>query len=169
MRSFSFMVSSVLLLACACAAQQNAAIPSSVPTVRLQIRKIAAAVHVDGKLEEGVWREVEPITSFTQRQPDEGAPVSERTEARIFYDDSNIYFGFKFYDDPEKIRGRMAGHDTPTGSDSADILIDTFNDHRTGFWFSISAGGVQFDGTVNDRDTGDFRINPAMRYVGRRT
>ena len=150
---FAFrVVVCALLLAAASAAQ----ISSAVSNVRLNIRKIHAPIKVDGKLDEDVWREVEPFTNFVQRQPDEGAPVSQRTEARIFYDDTAIYFGFKFYDEPGKIRGRMAGHDTPTGSDSADILIDTFNDHRTGYWFSISAGGVQFDGTVNDQGTGDF-------------
>ncbi|MGH9521439.1 MAG: DUF5916 domain-containing protein, partial [Terriglobales bacterium] len=93
---------------------------------------------------------IEPITKFIQTTPDEGAPVSQRTEAYIFYDDDNIYLGFKFWDDPKLINHRMAGHDTPTGSDSADFLIDTFRDRRTGYWFSISAGGVEFDGTVND-------------------
>lgn len=110
-------------------------------------------IRVDGKLEEPVWKTIEPITRFIQAQPDEGAPVSERTEALIFYDSNNIYFGFRFYDDPKKITGRMASHDTPTGSDSADILIDTFRDRRTGYWFSVSAGGVQFDGTVNEGST----------------
>ena len=123
---------------------------ASIPAYKLNIRKMHATVKVDGKLDEEVWREIEPITQFTQTTPDEGQPVSQRTEARIFYDDKNIYLGFKFWDDPKGIHHRMAAHDTPTGSDSADFLIDTFRDRRTGYWFSISAGGVQFDGTVND-------------------
>ena len=107
-------------------------------------------IKVDGKLDEEVWSQIDPISEFTQTTPDEGQPVSQRTEVRIFYDANNIYLGFKFWDDPKGIHHRMAGHDTPTGSDSADFLIDTFRDRRTGYWFSISAGSVQFDGTVND-------------------
>jgi hypothetical protein len=129
----------------------------TVPAYKLNIRKIHATIKVDGKLDEEVWKQVEPITKFIQTTPDEGKPVSQRTEANIFYDENNIYLGFKFWDDPKQIRHRMAGHDTPTGSDSADFLIDTFRDRRTGYWFSISAGGVEFDGTVNDLNgNGDF-------------
>src|SRR5690349_7024750 len=117
---------------------------------RLNIRRIDAKIHLDGKLDEEVWKSIEPITDFRQTQPDEGAPATQRTEARIFYDENNIYFGFTFYDDPTKIHHRLAPHDTSTGSDSADILVDTFRDRRTGFWFSVTAAGVQFDGTVNE-------------------
>ena len=154
-----------VLLSCLVAAAQSpsgqrspASEPArSISAAQLNIRKIQATIKVDGKLDEDVWREIDPITQFTQTTPDEGKPVSRRTEARIFYDDKNIYLGFKFWDDPKGIHHRMAAHDTPTGSDSADFLIDTFRDRRTGYWFSISAGGVQFDGTVNDLNgTGDF-------------
>ncbi|MGI9101997.1 MAG: DUF5916 domain-containing protein [Terriglobales bacterium] len=135
-------------LLCACplqlAAQADAA------SYRLHIRKVNAHIKVDGKLDEPVWDTIPPITNFVQTQPNEGAPVSRRTEVRIFYDDDNIYFGFKFWDDPKKITGRLAAHDTPTGSDSADILLDTFHDHRTGYWFSVTAAGVQFDATYNE-------------------
>ena len=125
-------------------------IPATASAYDLHIRKLHATIKVDGRLDEPIWNEIEPITKFTQTQPDEGQPVSQRTEARIFYDDNNIYLGFKFWDDPKKVHHRMAAHDTSTGSDSADFLIDTFRDRRTGYWFSISAGGVQFDGVVND-------------------
>jgi hypothetical protein len=141
----------VLLVLIAAAAAQSAEPAGRV----LHVRRIEdSAIHVDGKLDEPVWKTIEPITNFTQTQPEEGAPVSQRTEAYVFYDERNIYFGFRFYDDPDKVLGRMAGHDTPTGSDSADILLDTFHDHRTAYWFSISAGGVMFDGTMDESRTG---------------
>lgn len=148
---FPASIVAAISLCLAAAAQAPGNPPSStVSADKLNIRKLHGTIKVDGKLDEEVWRETEPITQFTQTTPDEGQPASQRTEAYIFYDDNNIYFGFKFWDDPKKINHRMAGHDTPTGSDSADFLIDTFRDRRTGYWFSISAGGVQFDGTVND-------------------
>jgi hypothetical protein len=121
---------------------------------RVPIRKVEAKLKLDGILDEPVWQTLTPITHFIQAQPDEGAPASQRTEAFIFYDNDNIYFGFKFYDDPKKIIHRLAAHDTATGSDSADILIDTFRDRRTGYWFSVTAAGVQFDGTINEGNRG---------------
>ena len=152
MRFFPCLAALGLLLSAAAAAQSGApGIPDTiVPAYQLHIQKLHAAIKVDGKLDEDVWKKIDPISNFTQTTPDEGKPVSRRTEAYIFYDDDNIYLGFKFWDDPKLILHRMAAHDTPTGSDSADFLIDTFRDRRTGYWFSISAGGVLFDGTVND-------------------
>ena len=117
----------------------------------IRVRRINNShLKIDGKLDEPVWATIDPITSFTQTSPNEGAPVSHRTEARIFYDDKSIYFGFRFYDEPDKINYRYVARDTASGSDSADILLDTFHDRRTGYFFSVTPAGVQFDGTFDE-------------------
>lgn len=114
-------------------------------------RAVSAQIRVDGSLSEPVWQTISPITDLVQTQPDLGKPVSERTEVRIFYDDNNIYFGFSCFDrEPEKIVARLGAHDGMTGSDSVNILIDTFNDRRTGYFFSINSRGVQFDALANE-------------------
>lgn len=121
----------------------------------IRVRRINDAhIKIDGKLEEPVWATIDPITNFTQTQPNEGAPVSHRTEARIFYDDKNIYFGFRFEDEPDRINYHYVARDTSSGSDSADILLDTFHDRRTGYFFSVTAAGVQFDGTFDESKGG---------------
>lgn len=118
---------------------------------QIHVRRIEDAhIKVDGKLDEPVWQTIEPISNFTQTQPNEGAPVSRRTEVRIFYDDNNIYFGFRFEDDPDRINYHFVARDVGSGSDSADILLDTFHDRRTGYFFSITAAGAQFDGTYDE-------------------
>lgn len=110
-----------------------------------------ANIRVDGDLDEPEWNSVQSFSDFVQTQPNLGEPVSERTEVRVFYDEKNIYFGFLCYDrEPAKIVARLGAHDEFTGSDSVNILIDTFNDHRTGYFFSINSRGVQFDALVNE-------------------
>ncbi len=128
----------------------------------VHIRKIAGAnIRTDGRLDEPVWRTIPPITDFVQTQPTEGAPVSERTEVRIFYDDNNLYFGFKCFDsDPKRIVARYGPHDGRTNSDSVDILLDTFHDRRTGYYFSINSRGIQYDGLYNEGKTADRDANP---------
>ncbi len=122
---------------------------------KIQARRIDGAhIKVDGKLDEAVWQTIEPITNFTQTQPTEGAPVSHRTEARIFYDANNIYFGFRFWDEPDRINYHFVARDVSSGSDSADILLDTFHDRRTGYFFSVTAAGAQFDGTFDESKGG---------------
>src|SRR5690625_523839 len=59
---------------------------------------------LDGRMDEPFWDNVTPITNFTQQQPVEGAPPSERTEIYVAYDDENLYIGALFYDsNPDEI------------------------------------------------------------------
>jgi hypothetical protein len=146
-----FAIISLALASVAARAQ----LPGKIEGYRLHVRRINDAhIKIDGKLDEPVWQTVEPISNFTQTQPNEGKPVSHRTEARIFYDDNNIYFGFRFEDEPDKINYHFVARDVSSGSDSADILLDTFHDRRTGYFFSVTAAGVQFDGTFDESKGG---------------
>lgn len=120
----------------------------------VHVVKRDAAIKVDGSLDEPVWSSLTAITDFTQTEPDLGAGVSERTEALIFYDDKNLYFGFRCFDrEPQKILHRFGAHDAITRSDSVDILIDTFHDRRTGYYFSVNARGIQFDAISNETNS----------------
>jgi len=124
----------------------------SIERPNLNIRRIDhAGVKIDGRLDEAVWKTITPVTNFVQLQPDEGAPVSERTEAMIFYDDENLYIGVRNYDrEPSKIPHRLGAHDATTRSDSIDIGLDTFHDRRTGYFFSINCRGIQYDAVVSE-------------------
>lgn len=113
--------------------------------------RIRGDIHVDGKLDEPVWREFPPVAEFFQTTPDEGKPISERTEVRVLYNADKIFFGFWCYDsEPKKIVARWDSHDARTNSDSVNILLDPFHDRRTGYFFSINARGVQYDALVSE-------------------
>src|SRR5512141_2352192 len=60
--------------------------------------RLAGAIHVDGVPDEPAWSAAEPVTAFTQRDPEEGQPVSERTEVRILIGEDAIYIGARLYD-----------------------------------------------------------------------
>lgn len=132
-------------------AQNNDGAVATAPGYVLRIPKVVSPeIHLDGNLDEPVWQTVTPITKLTQTTPVEGGEPSQRTEARIFYDANNFYMGFKCYDDPRKVTRRLAAHDGRSNSDSIDFMLDTFRDRRTGYWFSVTAAGVQWDGTLNE-------------------
>lgn len=117
---------------------------------------------LDGELDEAAWREAALIDGFTQTEPDLGKPVSEKTEVLIFYDSRAIYFGFRCYDShPDKVIYRLGAHDADTGSDSVDVLIDTFHDRRTGFYFSINSSGIQFDAASTESGGGFGNVHDA--------
>lgn len=121
------------------------------PIRQTAVRRIQAKIRVDGRLDEPVWSQLTPISAFVQTNPTEGAPVSEKTEAFLFYDDENLYFGFKCYDsEPGKIVARYDTHDARTNSDSVNIFLDPFGDRRTGYFFSVNARGVQYDALMKE-------------------
>jgi len=78
----------------------------SIPAVRA-----TKPIKIDGSITEGVWQRAGE-TSFIQRQPDEGAPASQKTEAWVAYDEDALYVAVKLYDShPDSIIGRLARRD----------------------------------------------------------
>ena len=111
-------------------------------------------IRVDGILDEAVWQRASVANNFTQREPNEGEPASEKTEVRVLYDDEFIYFGAICFDSsPELVGGSELGRDDSFANDDKfSILIDTFHDHRNGFVFSTNPLGTQFDALITDEN-----------------
>ena len=59
--------------------------------------KLDKPLKVDGILDEPLYQKA-AITDFTQKEPVEGVPATERTEMWISYDESSIYISGRFYD-----------------------------------------------------------------------
>ena len=59
--------------------------------VIVRATRVTEPIRLDGRLDESVYSRIPPITDFIQQEPIEGAPVTERTEAWILFDDKNIY------------------------------------------------------------------------------
>ena len=111
-----------------------------------------AHIDVNGRLDEAAWERAAILQSFTQYEPVEGIPASQRTEVLVLVDESSLYFGIRAYDeDPQGIRATMGERD---GFDRSDdyvrILLDTFNDQRKAYVFSVNPLGVQHDGIWNE-------------------
>jgi len=110
-----------------------------------------ASIDVDGILDDVVWRDAPAVSGFTQRQPDEGAPASERTEVRIAYDDHAVYVAARLYDASGSVSSRLGRRDSNLpGSDWFTVEFDTYHDHRTGFRFSVNPAGVRQDAQLSD-------------------
>ncbi|MFC1544311.1 carbohydrate binding family 9 domain-containing protein, partial [Gemmatimonadota bacterium] len=125
--------------------------------------RIPGAVALDGVLDEPAWGRAQPATDFTQRNPDEGAPASERTEIRILFNGSTLFIGARMYDQhPQNlVVSQMRRDSRLMGDDYLDIVIDTFHDHRNAFQFQINPAGARYDAYITDegRDVnGDFNV-----------
>ena len=106
---------------------------------------------IDGVLDDAIWKEAPVLSDYVQFEPDKGSSATVRTELRVLYDGSNMYFGFRCLDpEPDKIVIGTERDKLYMGTDSVDILIDTFHDMRSGYYFRTNPQGVQHDGMVSD-------------------
>jgi len=92
-----------------------------------------------------VARQMAKITGFTQRDPHDGEPVTETTDAYIGYDHKNFYAVFVCFDDPTKVRARLSRREDIFDDDQVEIILDTFHDRRRAYSFQVTPLGVQWD------------------------
>jgi hypothetical protein len=107
---------------------------------------------VDGAIEEAVWRDAEVASDFTQREPYEGTPATERTEVRVAFTKSVLYLSVHAFDSvPEGVVAKEMERDaTLYRDDSVVFVLDTFGDHRNGYAFETNPNGARFDALVTD-------------------
>ena len=102
-------------------------------------------VTLDGALDEPAWADAPAVTAFVQLDPDEGQPVSERTDVRILYDGEALYVGARLHDSRAP-SGRLVRRDAYVlDSDWLSVAIDSYHDHLSAFRFSVNPAGVRRD------------------------
>ncbi|MEQ1730442.1 MAG: carbohydrate binding family 9 domain-containing protein, partial [Vicinamibacterales bacterium] len=107
---------------------------------------------IDGRLTDPAWTAAPVIEGFAQREPTEGAPVSELTQVRIVYDQTNLYIAADLRDsEPAGIRASELRRDNTLESDDTfSVLIDTFLDHRNASVFRVNPRGTRFDALIRN-------------------
>ena len=119
--------------------------PHTPPEVRaVQLRE---PIHLDGKLDEDVWRTAPVATGLRQSQPHSGDSATQRTEVRFAYDDAALYVGARMYDDSgaRGVRTRLVRRDADMNSDYFEVIFDTYHDHIGRLFFQVNPSGVKQD------------------------
>jgi hypothetical protein len=117
----------------------------------IQAVKIDTPPHIDGNVMEELWDKAYVVSDFYQREPNLGAPVSQKTEFLVCYDEQNIYFAVKCWDDPQKITAKEMARDVSLGNDDRiQIILDTYLDKRNGYWFQIGPRGSIGDALISE-------------------
>ena len=131
----------ILVLAVPAAAQQPAPV---------RVSRTSDAPRLDGAPDEPVWLTTDSITDFTQQEPMEGRPASERTVVRILSTPRGLYVGVWAYDSrPDAIRHAQLRRDAEFESDdSFSILLDPLLDRRSGLTFTTNPNGALEDAEV---------------------
>jgi hypothetical protein len=97
------------------------------------------------KPEGDVAQSMVKVTRFVQREPHDGEPVTQPTEAYLGYDDKNLYVVFVCHDDPTKVRSHETRREDIFGDDQVEIMLDTFHDRRRAYVFVTNPRGIQYD------------------------
>lgn len=100
------------------------------------------------------------VTGFVQRDPHDGASVSQRSEAYLGYDAKNLYVVFVCFDEPGKVRARKSRREDISDDDTVEVMLDTFHDRRRAYAFQANPLGVQWDAiwseTPHEEVSGNF-------------
>ena len=115
------------------------------------------APRIDGVLEPEVWDSAPTIGPLTQVVPRTGEPPTEATDVRILYDDWHLYIGVRCHDrEPEGIVATQPSRDAELDyDDRLEMVIDTFLDRRSAFYFQMSPAGSKGDALITG-DGGDY-------------
>ena len=109
--------------------------------------KIDQPIIFDGVVDSEEWSMAQIATNFNGSGTFQGKPSDLRTEARLFYDDKNIYVSFKAFVDRGDLRYTITKRDNLDDKDDRVwINIDAFDDESLTYGIGVSAGGVQIDG-----------------------
>jgi uncharacterized protein YjbK len=120
---------------------------------RHQLIHNKAVINVDGKMDEAVWDMATKMELKYENNPGDGTPAPVKTEVYYFENGDSFNVAFIAYDpNPEKIRASLRDRDNLWADDNVAIIIDTFNDERSGYEFFVNPLGAQADLRLDDSD-----------------
>ena len=122
---------------------------------RLALRVGAVAqngITLDGALSESLWTTVDSISDLTMMEPEEGGVPTARTVVRVLVTPTDIIMGVRCYDpDPSGIVSYTKARDIELDEeDHIVIILDPFQDGRSGYVFAVNPDGARFDGLVSE-------------------
>jgi len=129
---------------------------------RVQAAPARGPIRIDGRLDEPDWEDAAATTNFTQLDPEEGRPASERTDVRVLIDNEALYVGALMADaEPHAIVSRLARRDySRSDTDWFSVSIDAYHDHLTAVEFSVTPAGSVVDASIGADGSRDLSWDP---------
>lgn len=145
-------VAAALLAGCTCEAPPRTEIPS------LAAPRTAAAIAVDGRLDEPAWSSAPRTETFVDTM--DGRASAPRTTARVLWDDEALYVGFEVED--AFLRCTFDAHDDHLWEqDVVELMIDPDGDGRRYAELQVSPTNLVFDTWFDAR-----RVPQPFGHVG---
>ena len=130
-------------------------------TKNIEALRINGEPALDGILDESFWQQALPAGGFVQQRPDQGLPVSERTEIRVLFNDKALYLGVSAFDSSpnQVVATQMRRDGVLTDDDYFQVIIDSYLDRQNGFMFATNPDGARWDAQVRNEGRSEGRIN----------
>ncbi|MEO8623943.1 MAG: DUF5916 domain-containing protein, partial [bacterium] len=150
----SFVLAAVLGSAPLALVAQQAPARTSIEVAPAAAVRTEHAPVIDGKEDDAIWQSAPASSEFLEFQPAEGKTPRFKTEFKVAYDDRNLYVFIRAYDaHPDSIMTALTRRDVRGPSDQLKVMIDSYNDRRSGFEFAVNPLGVKRDYAMyNDQD-----------------
>jgi hypothetical protein len=107
-----------------------------------------ASITVDGVVDETAWAAAPLITGLIEMRPTPGRVEENRnrSELRLLYDNSAVYFGGTLYEESkDSIAQQLVGRDVIGINDFVGVVFDTYQDKINGLGFYVTPLNEQFD------------------------
>ncbi len=130
----------------------GAVAPPAVPAPRGSVAAGAldGSIRLDGTLDEPAWQQASFIDNLTMSEPTPGAAPTGRTIVRVLADRKALVIGVRCEDaDPAGIVSFTKARDgSLQNEDHVKVVLDTFQDGRSGYVFAVNPGGARYDALV---------------------
>lgn len=127
---------------------------ASLPALAQYTQKEFAAAYtaipplIDGDIGDAVWEHAELIDDFHEVEPSEYAPAKEKVFVRVLYDEHHLYISVEILmrDVNDITAFRLAQGSDIQEEDRFKVIIDPYNNQRSGYDFRINPNGVREEG-----------------------
>jgi len=116
----------------------------------LRAFRMEKPLKIDGIFEPEKWTGADSAAQFVQMEPQPGEPSSEKTICYFGYDKDKIYVTFLCYQRSQVIAKNQSRDALSKNDDIVALILDTYNDNRSGYTFFVSPLGTQIEMKVND-------------------
>ncbi|WP_272151278.1 DUF5916 domain-containing protein [Tenacibaculum aiptasiae] len=115
-------------------------------------------IKLDGELNEPIWEQLDVHGNFIDYMPKNGSVAAKQMKVKMFHNGKKLYISAIYYDVTDKIQiGSLKRDDIANSggnSDSFAIIIDTYNQQQSGYFFIVNMGGALIDALVSRKGDG---------------
>ncbi len=116
-----------------------------------EIPRTSAAPVIDGRVDPAEWAGAARVEVDIEYQPADNRTADVRAEALIMEDGETLFVAFLAEDpDTGSIRAYFKDRDAIVVDDWMSVVLDTFNDERRAYAFTVNPLGVQADAIFDD-------------------